>query len=90
MLLKGKGLLCNIFVHANLLILLQVQTVIKSYSLMMRASNCYFRHAFSISGICQVIGHNFMTSRPRESLAAKDLLEREQRYRRTGGWWGEQ
>ena len=35
----------------------------------------YFGHAFSISGICYVIAHNFMKSRSCDGLAAKDLLK---------------
>ena len=53
----------------------KIQTVIKSHLLMMGASNFdILRHAFSISGICYVIAHNFMKSRSRDGLAAKGLF----------------
>ena len=57
--------------------ILEIQTLIKSHSLMPGASNLailIFSTWFSISGILKVAAHNFMKSRSRDGLAARGLL----------------
>ena len=78
MLLESRVLLSSNIFHTNFLILLQLQTVIKSHLLMVGASNLailiFPRSFFFISGICKAIAHNFMKSRSRDGLAAKGLF----------------
>ena len=75
-----KALLSNNFFHPNLLILLKIQTVIKSHSLMMGPQSWlfwYFRCALPISGIRYVIAHNikiFQEKFGHVTPAAKGLL----------------
>ena len=76
MLLESKVLLSSNFFHTNILSFLEIQTLIKSHSLMPVASDLailIFQHAFSISGILKVTAHNFMKSRSRDGLAARGL-----------------
>ena len=66
----------NIF-HTNFLILLKLQTIIKSHLLMMGASNLailIFSTCFFHFWHCEAIVHNFMKSRSRDDLAAKGLF----------------
>ena len=77
MLLESKVLLSSNFFQTNLLSFLEIQTLIKSHSLMSGASNLailIFSHAFFISGILKVAAHNFMISRSCDGLAARGLL----------------
>ena len=63
MLLESKTLLSSNFLHINLLSFLEIQTLIKSHSLMSGPQTWpfrYFQHAFSISGILKVAAHNFI------------------------------
>ena len=68
-LLESKVLLSSKFFHLNLLSFLEIQTLIKSHSLMPRASIL----AILISGILKVAAHNFMKRRSRDDLAARGL-----------------
>ena len=69
-----QGLALHNFFHTNLLSFLEIQTLIKSHSLMPGASNwaiLLFSTCFFHFWLLKVAAHNFMKSRSHDDIAAR-------------------